>query len=139
MGTARAPWPAGPPFRSHVIVALEAVLTGSRPALTVLLPGLLALLRRHLPPPLGIALCLRALVGREVLEPADGRVVGLGRRGRTRRRRRLRQGDCRDSQANREYQSLEPARRASLQHGTHLPFADARGGVAPSACGWLLS
>jgi len=67
MGTARAPWPAGPPFRSHVIVAFEVALTGSRPALTVLLPGLLALLRRHLTPALLLSLEALSLLGRHGL------------------------------------------------------------------------
>jgi len=102
------------PAQPLVVLSRGLPLLGREaPPLAVVVEGTLPLLRGHLPPLLQVALGLGAVLGREAIEAAHGRLArrGSGLRLRSRRRGgRLREGKGRPAKSRGE---SEGAKRAS--------------------------
>src|SRR5262245_28514545 len=106
--------------------------------LAIVLESALPLLRAHLPPPLQVALGLRAVLGGEAIEPTHRWLTRRGsglRRGRRRRRRRLGEGEGRQDESGGQGDGAERASPEMRQHVTSPPFwpgPPARSGRSPA-------
>src|SRR5262250_1120562 len=138
---------AGTVCRRHAAQALVvlprrlAFLGREALPLAIVLERALPLLRAHLPPPLQVALGLRAILGGEPIEPAHCRLTRRGsglRRGRRRRRRRLGEGEGRQNESRGQGDGAERASPEMRQHVTSPPSwpePPARSGRSPAPAG----